>query len=153
MTDRVSRTWKSWTTAKSEEAVTDAVCRCCGSKVYTSRSTRVEMVIAVLCSVLLLAVAITTVCIIEQWTERQSHRFFDRMIIWRDPIELDLRLPKAPDRRCVKIRQRYSKLSDVADSDRKACYSAVPCNHRVSPLMVYGRADPEAKSYYPERVS
>jgi hypothetical protein len=84
----VLRIWKSWTDPqKIELAAAYEVCPCCGGRVFTRRSTPGEMAIAILCSVLLLALVLPTAYVTEQWIERQSHKILDRMVIWREPID------------------------------------------------------------------
>jgi hypothetical protein len=89
MRSRVLRIWKNWKDSqKIELAAAYEDCPCCGGRVYTRRSTPGETVIAVLCSVLLLAIAFPTVYVTEQWFDRESHKVLDRMLIWREqPIE------------------------------------------------------------------
>lgn len=81
-------TWKRWTNSrKTENAVMNDVCPCCGAKVYVSRTTVRDIALAVLCSVLLLAIAVPVAWATEQWMERQSQRIYDHMMILHEPIE------------------------------------------------------------------
>jgi hypothetical protein len=63
------------------------VCPCCGAKVYASRTTARDIALAVLCSVLLLAIAVPVAWATEQWMERQGQRIYDHMMILHEPIE------------------------------------------------------------------
>ena len=88
MKGRVSRTWKSWTNSqKTEDAATKNVCPYCCGRVQMPSSTPGEIVGTAICSVLLLAITIPAFWVTEQWIERQSHRFLDRIVIWREPAE------------------------------------------------------------------
>jgi len=88
MKDRALSTWKRWTKSrKTEDTAGNDVCPRCGRKIYASRTTARDIALAILCSVLLLAIAVPVVWATEQWMERQSQRVLDHMMIWREPIE------------------------------------------------------------------
>jgi hypothetical protein len=46
-----------------------------------------DVAVTVLCSILLLAIAIPAVCVTEQWMERESRKIISHMMIWHEPIE------------------------------------------------------------------
>jgi hypothetical protein len=72
---------------KTEGTLANDVCPCCGAKVYASRTTAGNIALIVVCSVLLLAIAVPVGWATEQWMERQSQRVFDHMMILHEPIE------------------------------------------------------------------
>jgi hypothetical protein len=85
---RVLSIWKSWMNPpKIEETVTNDACPCCGARVYTSRTTAKDVAVTVLCSALMLAIAIPAAWATEQWMERASQKVVNHMMIWWEPIE------------------------------------------------------------------
>jgi hypothetical protein len=46
-----------------------------------------DVAITILCSVLLLAIAIPAGWATEQWMERKGQQVVNHMMIWQDPIE------------------------------------------------------------------
>jgi hypothetical protein len=83
-----SSTWKRWTNPqKTEEAAVNDICPCCGARSYFPRTSAKDIAISVLCSALLLAIAIPAAWATEQWMQRESHRILNHMMIWHEPIE------------------------------------------------------------------
>ena len=72
---------------KTEGTVANDACPCCGARVYAPRTTAKDIAITILCSILLLAIAIPTAWATEQWMERAGERFVNHMMIWHEPIE------------------------------------------------------------------
>jgi hypothetical protein len=62
-------------------------CPYCGARVYAPRTTAKDIVVTVLCTILLLAIAIPAVWATEQWMERESQKIISHMMIWHEPIE------------------------------------------------------------------
>jgi hypothetical protein len=75
--------------AKTEDAGANEVCPCCGARVYayTPRTTAKDVAVTILCSILLLAIAIPAAWATEQWMERAGENFVNHMTIWHEPIE------------------------------------------------------------------
>jgi hypothetical protein len=46
-----------------------------------------DIAITILCSILLLAIAIPAAWATEQWMEREGQKVVNHMTIWREPIE------------------------------------------------------------------
>ena len=46
-----------------------------------------DVAVTILCSILLLAIAISTAWATEQWMERASQKVARHLMIWREPIE------------------------------------------------------------------
>lgn len=46
-----------------------------------------DVAVTVLCSILLLGIAIPAAWATEQWMERESQKLVRHMMIWREPIE------------------------------------------------------------------
>jgi hypothetical protein len=63
------------------------ICPYCGARGYFPRMSTRDIAISVLCSALLLAIAIPAAWATEQYMERESHRVLDHMMIWREPME------------------------------------------------------------------
>jgi hypothetical protein len=84
---------KSWMNPPKTEgmAVNDA-CPCCGARVYAPRAKAKDGVITILCSILLLAIAIPAAWATGQWMEREGQKVVNYMMIWQDPIESFARL-------------------------------------------------------------
>ena len=72
---------------KTEERAVNDVCPGCGARVYAPRTTAKDVAVTILCSILLLAIAIPAAWATEQWMERAGERFVNHMMIWREPIE------------------------------------------------------------------
>jgi hypothetical protein len=82
--------WKSWMNPPTtEEASANDVCPCCGARVYAyaPRTTAKDVAVTILCSILLLAIAIPIACATEQWMEREGQKIVSHMMIWHEPIE------------------------------------------------------------------
>jgi hypothetical protein len=73
--------------AKTEDAGADDVCPCCGTRVGPSRTTAKDIAVTIICSILLLAIAVPAAWATEQWMERVGERFVNHMMIWHEPIE------------------------------------------------------------------
>ena len=87
---RVLSIWKSWINSpKTEGAAANNACPCCGASVYVPRprTTVNDVAVTILCSILLLAIAISTAWATEQWMERASQKVARHLMIWREPIE------------------------------------------------------------------
>ena len=67
-------------------AANDA-CPCCGARVCTPRVTAKDVAITILCSILLLAIAIPAAWATGKWMEREGQKVANHMMIWREPIE------------------------------------------------------------------
>jgi hypothetical protein len=74
---------------KTDEKAANDVCPCCGARGYTfaPRTTAKDIAITILCSILLLAIAIPAAWATEQWMERESQKIVSHMMIWHEPIE------------------------------------------------------------------
>jgi hypothetical protein len=72
---------------KTDETTANDVCPFCGARAYTPRTTTKDIAVTVLCSILLLAIAIPAAWATEQWMEQASERFVNHMMIWHEPIE------------------------------------------------------------------
>jgi hypothetical protein len=65
--------WKSWMNPpKTEDKTANDVCPSCGARVYTPRTTTKDIAVTILCSILLLAIAIPAAWATEQWIDRES---------------------------------------------------------------------------------
>ncbi len=87
---RVSSILKSWMSpTKTEEAGATDLCPCCGGSgyIYSPRTTAKDVAVTILCSVLLLAIAIPAAWATEQWMERESQKIVHHMMMWHEPIE------------------------------------------------------------------
>jgi hypothetical protein len=73
--------------SKTEGPVANDACPCCGARVYAPRTTAKDSAITILCSILLLAIAIPAAWATEQWMEREGQKVVNHMTIWREPIE------------------------------------------------------------------
>jgi hypothetical protein len=73
--------------SKTEETTANDVCPCCGAPVYVPRTTAKDVAVTILCSILLLAIAIPAAWATEQWMERESQKIVSHMMIWHEPIE------------------------------------------------------------------
>jgi hypothetical protein len=62
-------------------------CPFCGARVYASRTTTKDVASTVLCSILVLAIAIPAAWATEQCLEREGQKVVNHMMIWQDPIE------------------------------------------------------------------
>jgi hypothetical protein len=74
-------------TPKTEETTANDVCPCCGARVYAPRTTPKDVAVTVLCSILLLGIAIPAAWATEQRMEKAGERFVNHMMIWHEPIE------------------------------------------------------------------
>jgi hypothetical protein len=72
---------------KAEDRTANDQCPCCGGRVYTPRTTAKDVAVTILCSILLLAIAIPVVLATEQWMEREGQKIVNHMMIWHEPIE------------------------------------------------------------------
>jgi hypothetical protein len=85
---RVLLIWKSWMNSpKTEGRVANDACPSCGARVYAPRTTAKDIAITILCSILLLAIAIPAAWATEQWMEREGQKVAHHVMIWREPIE------------------------------------------------------------------
>jgi hypothetical protein len=66
--------------------IANDACPCCGAHVYAPRATAKGVPITILCSILLLAIAIPAAWATEQWMEREGQKIANHMI-WHEPIE------------------------------------------------------------------
>ncbi|MBN9616944.1 MAG: hypothetical protein BGO25_01730 [Acidobacteriales bacterium 59-55] len=58
-----------------------------GARVYAPRTTAKDVAITVLCSILLLAIAIPAAWATEQCLKREGRQLVRHMMIWHEPIE------------------------------------------------------------------
>jgi hypothetical protein len=72
---------------KTEGTVANDACPCCGAHVYAPRTTAKDIAFTLLCSILLLAIAIPAAWVTEQWMEREGQKVVNHMMVWREPIE------------------------------------------------------------------
>ncbi len=74
---------------KIEGPAVEVACPCCGARGYTCtpRTTAKDVAVTILCSILLLAIAIRAAWATEQWMERESQKIVSHMMIWREPVE------------------------------------------------------------------
>ncbi|MGD0446146.1 MAG: hypothetical protein ABSA39_19605 [Edaphobacter sp.] len=72
---------------KTEDSAANDACPCCGARVYMPRTTVKDIAIIILCSILLLAIAIPAAWATEQWMEQEGQKVVSHMMIWREPIE------------------------------------------------------------------
>jgi hypothetical protein len=72
---------------KTEGTAANEACPCYGGRVYAPRTTPKDIAITILCSILLLAIAIPAAWATEQWMEREGQKVANHMMIWREPIE------------------------------------------------------------------
>ena len=85
---RALSTCKNWMNPpKTEGTAANEACPYCGARVYTPRMTAKDVAITILCSVLLLAIAIPAGWATEQWMERKGQQVVNHMMIWQEPIE------------------------------------------------------------------
>jgi hypothetical protein len=54
---------------------------------FAPRAKAKDVAITILCSILLLAIAIPAAWATEQWMEREGQKIVNYMMIWQDPIE------------------------------------------------------------------
>jgi hypothetical protein len=74
---------------KTEDKTANDVCSCCGAHAYAYRPrTRAkDVAVTILCSILLLAIAVPAAWATEQWMEMEGQKIANHMMIWREPIE------------------------------------------------------------------
>ena len=72
---------------KTEDKTANNVCSSCGARVYTPRTAAKDIAVTILCSILLLAIAIPAAWATEQWIDRDSQKVVSHMMVWREPIE------------------------------------------------------------------
>ena len=74
---------------KADETGANAVCPCCGTRLYpyVPRTTAQDIATTILCSILLLAIALPAAWATEQWMERENQKIVSHMLIWREPVE------------------------------------------------------------------
>jgi hypothetical protein len=87
---RVSSIWKNWMNPpKTDGSAAEVACPCCGARGYTyiPRTTAEDVAVTVLCSILLLAIAVPAAWATEQWMEREGQNLVNHMMVWREPVE------------------------------------------------------------------
>ena len=62
-------------------------CPCCRARIYVPRTNAKDVAVTVLCSILLLVIAIPAAWATEQWMERAGDKLVNHIMIWREPIE------------------------------------------------------------------
>jgi hypothetical protein len=72
---------------KTEEMAANDACPCCGARVYAPRTTAKDIAITILCSILLLAIAIPASWATEQWMESEGQKVAHHMMTWQEPSE------------------------------------------------------------------
>ncbi|WP_263359947.1 hypothetical protein [Acidicapsa ligni] len=74
---------------KTDEKVVNDVCPCCGVSGYTyaPRTTAKDVAITILCSILLLAIAVPAAWATEQWMEREGQKITHHRMLWHEPVE------------------------------------------------------------------
>lgn len=73
--------------SKTEGTPENEACPYCGTRVYAPRTTPKDIAITILCSILLLTIAIPAAWATEQWMEREGQKLVSHMMIWQEPIE------------------------------------------------------------------